>query len=59
VEPLRRWRFLLSDGRIIDVESARDDSILRGWVLEQLGVKKNSDIRIEGVAQVPEVTPQP
>lgn len=38
-EPLRRFRFLLSDGRVLDVEARRDDSNLRAWVLEQAGIK--------------------
>lgn len=32
-----RVRFLLSDGRTIDVMTARDDSDLRGAVLDYLG----------------------
>lgn len=56
-EPMRRYRFLLSDGRVQDVESRRDDSRLREWVLTQLGVKKGDTVRIEGVALLTEQEP--
>lgn len=42
--PMRRLRFLLSDGRTADVLSSRDDSDLRGALLAATGVE-----RIEGV----------
>jgi len=41
--PLQRHRFLLSDGRTIDVVTSRDDSDLRGALLEATGAE-----RIEG-----------
>jgi hypothetical protein len=41
--PERVFRFLLSDGRTVDVRSARDDSDLRGALLKYLNVD-----RIEG-----------
>lgn len=51
-EPLRRYRFLLSDGRVLDVDSCRDDSNLRGWLLEQVGGK--SEVAIVGSTVLPE-----
>lgn len=51
-EPMRRFRFLLSDGRTIDVDSAHDGSPLRGWLLERLGWKKGDDLCIVGVAEL-------
>ena len=45
--PVRRHRFLLSDGRTVDVLTPRDDSDLRGELLAHLGVE-----RIEGVVVV-------
>jgi hypothetical protein len=41
------YRFLLDDGRTVDVVAARDDSDLRAAVLERTGAT-----RIEGVARV-------
>lgn len=38
--PERVFRFLLSDGRTVDVRSSRDDSDLRGVLLEHMGVDK-------------------
>ena len=37
--PLRRYRYLLSDGRTVDVLSPRDDSDLRAALLDHLGVE--------------------
>lgn len=43
-----RFRFLLDDGRVVDVAAWRDDSDLRAEVLKVTGAN-----RIEGVAEVP------
>lgn len=53
-EPVVRWRFLLSDGRVVDVDAVHTNSNMRAWLLEQLGTK---DLRIEGVAEVPAQEP--
>jgi hypothetical protein len=51
--PVRRYRFLLSDGRTVDVATPRDDSDLRAAVLAATKADK-----IEGVALLePEDTP--
>lgn len=46
--PLHRYRFMFSDGRTLDVLSPRDDSDLRGALLDHLGADA-----IVGVAQLP------
>lgn len=51
-EPIRTFRFLLSDGRVIDVEAAHDGPRLRDWVLKQAGWKKTSELRIVGATAV-------
>ena len=48
----KTFRFLLSDGSTFDVQAIRDDSDLRGAVLEHTGASK-----IEGVATVVESVP--
>jgi hypothetical protein len=50
--PWKVYRFLLSDGRTLDVTAIRDDSDLRGAVLEFTKAE-----RIEGVATIKEVEP--
>ena len=52
-EPMCRFRFLLSDGRVVDVDSARDDSRLRGWLLAELGARKIDGLCIVGAAEMP------
>jgi hypothetical protein len=49
VYPWKLYRFLLSDGRTLDVKAVRDDSDLRGEVV------KLTKGRIEGVACIGEV----
>jgi hypothetical protein len=51
--PTQRLRFLLSDGRTIDVESSRDDSDLRAAVLEATKAE-----RIEGVVTLKDESPK-
>jgi len=46
------YRFLLSDGRTVDIKAIRDDSDLRATILEVTKVEK-----IEGMARVPDPTP--
>lgn len=56
-EPMQRFRFLLTGGRVVDVDATRDDSVLREWVLEQVAghkVKPGDGIRIEGVTRLAE-----
>lgn len=56
-EPMRRFRYLLSDGRVIDVDARRADSRLSGWLLEQCGgdpTGKRSDLCIVGSVVLPE-----
>lgn len=45
--PMRRIRFLLSDGRTVDVLTDRDDSDLRGAILAYTGVE-----RLEGHTEI-------
>jgi hypothetical protein len=45
----RTYRFLLDDGRTIDVRAVIDDSVLRGAVLKTTQARS-----INGVAQLPE-----
>lgn len=47
--PEHRVRFLLSDGRTVDVRTAHDNSDLRGALLDHLGAE-----RIEGSTVVEE-----
>lgn len=63
VQPERRYRYLMSDGRVVDVIAARDDSDVRGLVIEHLaGVgRQETTLRIEGTvrldgSRVPPVT---
>lgn len=46
--PMFLFRFLLDDGRTVDVVAHYDDSILRDLVLQSTGAE-----RIEGVAKLP------
>jgi hypothetical protein len=48
VWPVHTYRFLLDDGRVIDVESHQDDSRLRGALLLVTKAAK-----IEGVTKLP------
>lgn len=48
LRPTQRFRFLLSDGRTVDVLADRDDSDLRAAVLDETKVE-----RIEGVTRLP------
>jgi len=56
--PAKRYRFLLSDGRVVDVVAQRDDSDLRAVLLafvhkaDGLTKAAANDLRIEGVAEV-------
>lgn len=50
VYPLWRFRFLFSDGRVIDVIAHREDSHLCDAVLAHLG---GGDLRVAGVARLP------
>ena len=50
VWPVRRVRFMLSDGRTVDVLTTRDDSDLRGALLDHLG----GGLAIVGSVQLPE-----
>ena len=50
--PEHRVRFLLSDGRTVDVVTPRDDSDLRGALLDHLGVEAiMGHVRVEEVEQ--------
>lgn len=53
-EPMRRWRFLISDGQVVDVDARRDDSHLRSWLLRQLGATKTNELCIVGATQLPD-----
>lgn len=46
VWPEHTYRFLLSDGRTVDVRTARDDSDVRGLIVAETGAS------IEGVARL-------
>jgi hypothetical protein len=48
VRPVRRYRFLLDDGRTVDVECDRDDSSIREAVRKWAG----GDVSIAGVADL-------
>ena len=52
--PTLRYRFLLSDGRTVDIATSRDDSDLRAAVLTTTGAE-----RIEGVVRLQEAPPTP
>jgi hypothetical protein len=47
------FRFLLSDGRVLDVYAIHDDSNLRGAVLDHIR-KPGVEVMIAGVTQLPE-----
>jgi hypothetical protein len=49
----KTYRFMFSDGRFVDVRAIRDDSDLRGFVLEYAQAE-----RIEGVARL-DPAPEP
>lgn len=54
----RMFRYLLSDGTLVDVESPRDDSDLRNAVVKTMGEVRRTDISIVGVVQMdPEPEP--
>ena len=53
-------RFLLSDGSTVDVECHRDDSDLRGALLEYLKVEKiEGSVRVSMSSVVPAQGPKP
>lgn len=53
VEPILRYRALMSDGRVVDIEATNADSNMRGWLLEQLGSGgPKSDLKIIGITRV-------
>lgn len=54
VWPYHTIRFLLDDGRTIDVTTAKDDSDLRGALLEHMKAE-----RIEGSVRLKVETPPP
>lgn len=54
----RMFRYLLSDGTLVDVESPRDDSDLRNAVVVTMGELRRTDISIVGVVQM-EPEPHP
>ena len=61
-QPMRRFRVLFTDGKVVDVEATRDDSTLRAWVLETVvgKLKKGSDgPTIAGVVDVTHRYPPP
>ncbi len=57
-EPIRRWRFLLDTGDIVDVDARRDDSHLREWLLEQFDTRAQKH-RIVGSTELVEPVPAP
>lgn len=53
----RVYRYLLSDGSLVDVEAARDDSVLRSAVLIALANERRKDVSIEGSVVMPDEEP--
>lgn len=52
-----RYRFLLSDGSTVDVESPWDSSTLRGALLDVVSHDRKTDVSIVGVAELAEPGP--
>lgn len=56
---MNRYRFLLSDGSTVDVESHTDSSTLRTALLELVSSQGKKDVSIVGVADLTTPKPKP